>query len=124
MQDHSLTLTEASLNPESPKQVHIKINGIELEVPEGENLIESAKRVGVDIPYFCYHPRLSKGDAANCRMCLVEISMPRKNPDGSIVLVKDRKPAAACTLPISEGMVVETESDAVIKDRRGVLEFL
>jgi NADH-quinone oxidoreductase subunit G len=117
-------MTEASLNPPSQELVNVTINGIQVQAPKGENVIESAKRAGVDIPYFCYHPRLSKGDAANCRMCLVEISTPRKNPDGSIVLVKDRKPAAACTLPVSEGMAVETESDAVIKDRRGVLEFL
>src|SRR5579871_3373691 len=124
MPDHSLTLTEASLNPESSKTIKIKINGIEIEVPEGENLIESAKRVGVDIPYFCYHPRLSKGDAANCRMCLVDVYMPRKNPDGSVVMAKMPKPAAACTLPVSEGMVIETTSDPVIEDRRGILEFL
>ena len=124
MSENRLTMTEVSLNPASQDLVNVTINGIQVQAPKGENVIESAKRAGVDIPYFCYHPRLSKGDAANCRMCLVEISMPRKNPDGSIVLVKDRKPAAACTLPVAEGMVVETESDQVVKDRRGVLEFL
>ncbi|HLV80479.1 MAG TPA: NADH-quinone oxidoreductase subunit NuoG, partial [Chthonomonadaceae bacterium] len=124
MPDHSLTLTEASLNPESSKTIKIKINGIEIEVPEGENLIESAKRVGVDIPYFCYHPRLSKGDAANCRMCLVDVYMPRKNPDGSVVMAKMPKPQTACTLPASEGMAIETESESVVEDRRGILEFL
>src|SRR5579885_2291996 len=99
MSANRLTQTEASLNPESPELVKIKINGIELEVPKNENVIESAKRVGIDIPFFCYHPRLSKGDAANCRMCLVAVSMPRKNPDGSVVLAKMPKPQTACTLP-------------------------
>jgi NADH-quinone oxidoreductase subunit G len=124
MSENRLTMTEVSLNPASQDLVNVTINGIQVQAPKGENVIESAKRAGVDVPYFCYHPRLSKGDAANCRMCLVEISMPRKNPDGSIILVKDRKPAAACTLPVAEGMVVETESDQVVKDRRAMLEFL
>src|SRR5581483_7726099 len=86
MSANRLTQTEASLNPESPDLVTVKIDGIEVKVPKNENIIESAKRVGIDIPFFCYHPRLSKGDAANCRMCLVDVSMPRKNPDGSVVL--------------------------------------
>lgn len=124
MAEHSLTQTDPSLNPHSDKLVTIKINGTEVQVPEGENVIESAKRVGVDIPYFCYHPRLSKGDAANCRMCLVDVYMPRKNPDGSMVMAKMPKPQTACTLPASEGMQIETESEQVIQDRRGVLEFL
>lgn len=124
MSDNRLTQTEASLNRDSGQLVNITINGIALQVPKGENVIESAKRAGVDIPFFCYHPRLSKGDAANCRMCLVDVSMPRKNPDGSVILAKMPKPQASCTLPADEGMVIETESAQVVKDRKGVLEFL
>ncbi len=120
MSDNRLTQTEQSLNPLSEKRVKVTINGIQVEVPTGENLIEAAKRVGVEIPFFCYHPRLSKGDAANCRMCLVEIAMTA--PDGSIR--KMPKPQAACTMPASEGMVIETETPALVKDRRGVLELL
>ncbi len=120
MSDNKLTQTEASLNPPTEKLVKIKINNVELEVPNGENIIESAKRAGIDIPYFCYHPRLSKGDAANCRMCLVECATTA--PDGSIR--KMPKPQAACTMPASEGLVVETETDRIIKDRKSVLEFL
>ncbi len=124
MSDNRLTQTEASLNRVTGQLVNIKINGIELQVPKGESVIESAKRAGVDIPFFCYHPRLSKGDAANCRMCLVDVSMPRKNPDGSVILAKMPKPQASCTLPADEGMVIETESAQVVRDRKGVLEFL
>ena len=124
MADNRLTLTEVSLNPPKEKLVNIKINGIALQAPDGENIIEAAKRVGVDIPFFCYHPRLSKGDASNCRMCLVEVAMPRKAPDGTETLAKMPKPQAGCTMPISEGMVIETETPQVIKDRKGVLEFL
>ena len=93
MSEHRLTLTEPSLNATSEaKLVTVKIDGVEVKVPQGENVIESAKRVGVDVPYFCYHPRLSKGEAANCRMCLVDVYMPRKNPDGTETLAKMPKP--------------------------------
>lgn len=120
MSDNRLTQTEQSLNPLSDKRVKVKINGIQVEVPSGESIIEAAKRVGVEIPFFCYHPRLSKGDAANCRMCLVEVAMT--GPDGSIR--KMPKPQAACTMPAAEGMVIETETPAIVKDRKGVLELL
>lgn len=120
MSDNKLTQTDVSLNPSTTDLVNLKINGVALQVPKGENLIESARRIGIDVPYFCYHPRLSKGDAANCRMCLVEVSMT--GPDGSIR--KMPKPQAACTMPAAEGMVVETESAAVVRDRKGILEFL
>src|SRR5262245_17405960 len=104
MSEHRLTQTEPSLNPPTTELVHIKINGPDLQVPKGENVIESALRIGVDIPFFCYHPRLSKGDAANCRMCLVEVA--NTGPDGSVR--KMPKPQTACTLPAAEGMVIET----------------
>jgi len=104
--------------------VNIKINGIALQVPKGEVVIEAAKRIGVEIPFFCYHPRLSIEQGANCRMCLVEVAMPRKNPDGSIVMVKMPKPQTACSLPVAEGMEIETETEQIAQDRRGILEFL
>ncbi|GBC95137.1 NADH-quinone oxidoreductase subunit G [bacterium HR16] len=100
--------------------VTIEINGIELQVPKGEMIIESAKRIGVDIPFFCYHPRLGKGQAANCRMCLVEAGT--KQPDGSVRMMP--KPQTSCTLPASQGLVVFTDTVAIQKARRGILEFL
>ncbi len=110
--------------PES-KLVNIKINGVALQAPDGESVIEAAKRIQVDIPFFCYHPRLSMAEGgANCRMCLVDVAMPRKNPDGSVVMSKMPKPQTACSLPIAEGMEIQTESEQVVKDRRGILEFL
>jgi NADH-quinone oxidoreductase subunit G len=100
------------------KQVNIEINGIPLQVPEGELLIEAAKRIGADIPIFCYHKYMKP--VGMCRMCLVEVGS--KQPDGSIR--KMPKPQAACTLPCTEGLVAWTESEQIIKDRRAVLEFL
>lgn len=104
--------------------VNIVIDGHALTVPRGEMIIESARRVGIEIPHFCYHPRLSKEAGANCRMCLVEVSMPRKNPDGTTTLAKMPKPQTSCSLPAEEGMVIETESPVVVEARRGILEFL
>lgn len=120
MADRSLTQTEVSLNPASSDMVEITIDGIDLSVPKGENIIESARKAGIDIPYFCYHPRLSKGDAANCRMCLVDTAS--KMPDGTVR--KMPKPQTACTLPAAPGLIVYTNTEQVFKDRRGVLEFL
>ena len=99
--------------------VNIIVNGIELEVPKGELVVEAVKRLGLEIPIFCYHPRMKP--VGMCRMCLVETGM--KNPqDGTIRMMP--KPAAGCTLPCSEGLVINTDSEALRKDRKGVLEFL
>src|ERR1051325_9574845 len=104
-----------------PDLVNITINGTELQVPKGEYIIESAKRIGVEIPFFCYHPRLSMAEGgANCRMCLVEVS--GKGLDGSVR--KMPKPQTACSLPAAEGLIIDTEAPQVISDRRGGLEVL
>ncbi|HTB34145.1 MAG TPA: 2Fe-2S iron-sulfur cluster-binding protein, partial [bacterium] len=87
----------------------LTINGKEVEVPAGTNLIEAAKALGNEIPHFCYHPGLSV--AGNCRMCLVEIE-------------KAPKLQIACNTAVAEGMVVLTDSDKVKKARAGVMEFL
>lgn len=101
-----------------PKLVNIEINGIPLQVPEGELLVEAARRIGEDIPIFCYHKYMKP--VGMCRMCLVEVGY--KQPDGSVR--KMPKPQASCTLPCTEGLVAWTESEQIIKDRRAVLEFL
>jgi len=98
--------------------VTISINDVELKVPKGEIIVESVKRLGLEIPIFCYHSRLKP--VGMCRMCLVEVGF--KGQDG--VVKKMPKPQAGCTLPASEGMAIYTDSEAVHKDRRGVLEFL
>jgi NADH-quinone oxidoreductase subunit G len=88
----------------------LTIDGIEVEVPNGSSVIQAADAAGIEIPRFCYHERLSV--AGNCRMCLVEIE---KMPP---------KPVAACGQPVSDGMVVHTDTEMVRKGRRGVMEFL
>src|SRR5579862_8084308 len=98
--------------------VNILINDVDLQVPKGELIVESVKRLGLEIPIFCYHPRMKP--VGMCRMCIIEVGF--KGPDGTIK--KMPKPQAACTLPASEGMAIYTDSQMVHTDRRGVLEFL
>ena len=95
--------------PESA--VTITINGVDHEVESGTLLIAAAEDVGVEIPRFCYHSKLDP--VGKCRMCLVEVEGPRGK---SLV--------PSCTMPVSDGMVVDTESAVVEKAQEGVLEFL
>jgi len=98
--------------------ITITIDDKEVEVPAGEMIVESVKRIGEEVPIFCYHPRLKP--VGMCRMCLVEVGT--KQEDGSVRFFP--KPHTACTLPASKGMVIRTISDSLIADRKGVLEFL
>jgi NADH-quinone oxidoreductase subunit G len=88
----------------------LTIDGIDIEVPAGTTIMQAAEQIGIEIPRFCYHERLSI--AGNCRMCLVEV---QPGPP---------KPAAACALPVAEGMTVKTDSPMARKARKGVMEFL
>jgi len=89
--------------------VRIEIDGQELEVPQGQMIIEAADNLGIRIPRFCYHKKLSI--AANCRMCLVEVAnAPKTLP--------------ACATPVSEGMKVFTKSTRAIDAQKSVMEFL
>lgn len=87
----------------------VTIDGVQVTVEAGTNVIEAAFKAGKVVPHFCYHPKLSV--AGNCRMCLVEI-------EGM------RKPEIACNTTVRDGMVVRTETEKVKKLRQGVLEFL
>ncbi len=88
----------------------IKINGEEVDVEPGMTVLQACEQVGIEIPRFCYHERLSI--AGNCRMCLVEVS---PGPP---------KPQASCALPVAEKMEVKTNTPMVKKAREGVMEFL
>lgn len=89
--------------------VKLTIDGREVEAEGGLTVMQACEQVGIEIPRFCYHERLSI--AGNCRMCLV--SMERAP-----------KPIASCAMPIAEGMVIQTDTPEVQKMRRGVMEFL
>src|SRR3954469_17494800 len=89
--------------------LELEIDGKPLEVPEGSTIMDAANRLGIYIPPFCYHKKLSI--AANCRMCLVDVE-------------KAPKPLPACATPVSKGMIVHTQSEKAIKAQKGVMEFL
>src|SRR6266704_2378595 len=87
----------------------LTIDGQEVEVPPGTTVLQACQRLGVEVPRFCYHERLSV--AGNCRMCLVEME-------------KSPKPIASCAMPAADGMVIKTDSPMAQKARKGVMEFL
>ena len=87
----------------------LTIDGTEIEVENGSTVLQACEQAGVEIPVFCYHPKLAV--AGNCRMCLVEME-------------KSPKPVASCAMPAGEGMVIKTNTPLVEKARKGNLEFL
>ncbi len=89
--------------------VNLTIDGKKVTVEEGTTILKAAEKVGIEIPTFCWHDKLEPVGA--CRMCLVEVE-------------KMPKLQIACATAVSEGMVVKTDTPAVIKARKGVLEFL
>jgi len=90
-------------------QVTLTVNGQSVTVPKGTLILDAAKKIGIDIPIFCSHPKMAP--VAVCRMCLVEVEkMPKLQP--------------ACAVYVAEGMVVRTTTDQVTKYQKGVLEFL
>ena len=89
--------------------LEIEIDGNKVAVAAGGTIMDAAAQIGIYIPHFCYHKKLSI--AANCRMCLVQVE-------------KAAKPMPACATPITDGMKVFTKSDYAIKAQKGVMEFL
>jgi len=109
---------------------HIYIDGKLYEAKQGQTIIQVAFENGLNIPHFCWHPELSV--AGNCRMCLVEVGMPKRNPDGSIQVDAENKPVInffpklqiACATEVVDGMYVRTNSEKAIKAQEAVMEFL
>ncbi|MBF0283113.1 MAG: NADH-quinone oxidoreductase subunit NuoG [Magnetococcales bacterium] len=85
------------------------IDGKEIDVKPGTSIMEAARKLGISIPHFCWHPKLPV--AGNCRMCMVEVE-------------KMPKPVVACAMPVGDGMVVKTQSPMALDARKGVMEFL
>jgi NADH-quinone oxidoreductase subunit G len=91
------------------KLLNIEVDGRAVQVPHGSTVMDAANKLGIYIPFFCYHKKLSI--AANCRMCLVQVE-------------KAPKPLPACATPVTEGMKAWTHSEQAIKAQKGVMEFL
>ena len=97
--------------PKNPGMVTAVVDGREVVVKPGTSALEAALSMGIDVPYYCWHKRLSV--AANCRMCLVEMS---NAPGGKLM--------PSCQVPLSEGVVVKTDTPRVKDQQRATLEFL
>ncbi len=89
--------------------IKLTIDGKEVEVEEGTTVLRACSAIDIEIPHFCFHERLKI--AGNCRMCLVEME-------------KSPKPIASCAMPVSQGMVIHTNTPVVKQAREGVMEFL
>ena len=95
--------------PDQSEEVNLTIDGRPVSVPKGSVIWAAARKLGIEVPIYCYHPKMDPLGA--CRMCFVEVE-------------KMPKLATACTTVVAEGMVVRTDTPAVRKGRQGTLEFL
>jgi NADH-quinone oxidoreductase subunit G len=110
--------------------LNVQIDGVWLQFPKGTRVIEACSKAGKFIPRYCYHPKLSA--PGNCRMCMVELGMPKMGPDRKPIIGSDGRPEIAwiprpqisCAQDVAEGMAVRTDSPMVQECRKGVMEFL
>ncbi len=110
--------------------LNVQIDGVWMQFPRGTRLIEACAQANKFVPRYCYHAKLSS--PGNCRMCLIEMGMPKMGPDRKPVLGTDGKPEIAwiprpqisCAQDVAEGMAVRTDSPMVRDCRHGVMEFL
>ena len=118
--------------PAKPDLVTVNIDGTEIAVPKGTNVIEAARLVGVDVPYYCYHPKLAV--VGNCRMCLVEMGLPAVDPATKQPVIdpangKQRinwmpRPQIGCATSAMTGLHIRTNTPQIKDCREGVMEFL
>ena len=111
--------------------ITVNIDGHDLQVPAGTNMVEAAAMLRKEIPHYCYHPKLSI--AGNCRMCLVELGMPGRdratgeamlNEDGSPKIMWMPGPAIACGTKAAPGMHIKTDTPKALESREAITEFL
>jgi NADH-quinone oxidoreductase subunit G len=113
-----------------PPLLNVQIDGVWHQFPKGTRVIEACERAGSYVPRYCYHKKLSS--PGNCRMCLIEMGMPKMGPDRKLELGEDGKPVInwmprpqiSCAQDVAEGMGVRTTSPLVRECQRGVMEFL
>src|SRR5437588_9564391 len=117
-------------NDTAPPMFNVQIDGVWHQFPKGTRVIEACAQAGVYVPRYCYHKKLSS--PGNCRMCLIEMGMPRMGPerkpelgdDGKPIINWMPRPQICCAQDVAEGMGVRTNSPMVEECRKGVMEFL
>ena len=121
--NHDITPADAPL-------LNVQVDGVWMKFPKGLNAVEVARRAQKFVPHYCYHPKLSI--SGNCRMCLIELGMPKVDAERKPILAADGKPEISwmprpqigCATLVAEGMGIRTESPMVDEVRKGVMEFL
>lgn len=119
------------MSKDNEKLVTVSIDGMEVQVPEGTLVTEASRHAGIEIPVFCYHPKLTP--VGMCRMCLGKVgTLQRDRETGEVQTDEEGNPIirwfpklqTTCTTQVSDGMVVELDNEEVEMARRAVLEFL
>jgi NADH-quinone oxidoreductase subunit G len=112
------------------KMVSLTIDGQPVSVPQGTLIVDAAKSIGIDIPVFCYHPKMEP--VGMCRQCMVEVGRPViDRATGQAVMDGDKprigfgpKLETACTTPVADGMLVLSQSEKAKASQKEILEFL
>ena len=123
-------MSDQVLPPPPPQLLNVQVNGVWHQFPKGTRVIEACEQAGSYVPRYCYHKKLSS--PGNCRMCLIEMGLPKMGPDRKPELGADAKPVInwmprpqiSCAQDVSEGMGVRTDSPLAQECRKGVMEFL
>jgi NADH-quinone oxidoreductase subunit G len=111
--------------------VNVQIDGVWHRFTKGTRMIEACRSVKRDVPYYCYHPKLSV--PGNCRMCMVQMGMPSRPAPGQQPIRDENgyeliswipRPAISCANTVAENMGIRTTGELVEKCREGVMEFL
>jgi NADH-quinone oxidoreductase subunit G len=118
--------------PKPADLVTVNIDGRDIAVPKGTNVIEAAKQLGIEIPHYCYHPKLSV--VGNCRMCLIEMGLPAIDPATKAPVMDPAtgkqkvnwmpRAQIGCATNATAGLHIRTNSPLVKECREGVTEFL
>src|SRR5471030_2860231 len=113
--------------PPKPDLITVNIDGREIAVPKGTNIIEDASGLAIDVPHYCYHPKLTV--VGNCRMCLVEMGMPALDPatkqpildplTGKPKINWSPRPTIDCATNASPGLHIRTTTPLVKECREG-----
>jgi NADH-quinone oxidoreductase subunit G len=130
--------TAATAQPTLPKElaaangmVNVQIDGVWHQFAKGTRMIEACRQAKIDVPHYCYHPKLSS--PGNCRMCLVQMGMPPRPAPGQEPSRDENgyepigwvpRPVIACANTVAENMGIRTTGELVEKCREGVMEFL
>jgi NADH-quinone oxidoreductase subunit G len=118
--------------PPKPELVTVNVDGRDIAVPKGTNVIEAAKQLGIEIPHYCYHPKLTV--VGNCRMCLIEMGLPAVDPATKQPVIDSAtgkqkvnwmpRPQIGCATNAIPGLHIRTSTPMVKECREGVTEFL